>query len=70
MSDDSMTKATRHFNLRLTDEELARIERLQERLQERITARAGVNVRVSQKMVFMEALDALETKLDDLARKR
>lgn len=71
MSDDDTTQgARRHFNLRLTDQELARVERLQERLQSRIAARAGVSVRVSQKLVFTEALDALERDLDEKERKR
>ncbi len=71
MANDNATQPSRrHFNLRLSEEELGRVERLQERLQERIAGRAGVSVRVSQKTVFLEALEALEQKLDDLNRKR
>lgn len=71
MANEDVTQGARkHFNLRITDEELARIERLQERLQTRIANRAGVSVRVSQKMVFFEALDALERDLDEKERKR
>lgn len=71
MSDDDVTQGARkHFNLRITDEELARIEKLRERLQNRIATRAGVSVRVSQKTVFFEALDALERDLDEKERKR
>ncbi len=71
MVDDSATQTARkHFNLRLTDDELAHVEKLRERLQNRITTQAGVSVRVSQKTVFIEALDALDRELDERERKR
>lgn len=71
MKDDTVTQGTqRHFNLRLTEQELARVERLQERLKSRIATRAGVSIRVSQKTVFLEALAALEQELDEKERKR
>ncbi len=63
-------QTTRHFHMKVTDDELERIGRLQERLQARIEARAGVSARVSQRTVILEALEALEEKLSDLERKR
>lgn len=70
MGDDDVTRATRHFNLRLSEQEMSRVENLQEKLQERIAGRAGVSVRVSQKTVFLEALAALERELAEKERKR
>lgn len=72
MSDASASGKAKqwHFNLRLTNEEYQRIERLKARLQ----TRYGESITVSQKTVFLEALRALESyydKLDkDKARER
>lgn len=60
------TKKWRTLNLALTDEELNRIRRLRDRLQER----EREYIKVSIKRTFLEALDALEAKLDKLDRDR
>jgi hypothetical protein len=52
------------LTVRLSDEELARIVRLQERLQER----EGAHVRVTQRVTLLRAMDALEKHLDRLDR--
>lgn len=50
------------LHVRLPDEELERVERLRERIQ----ARMGPRVRVTQRMVILEALDKLQAHLDKL----
>jgi len=53
-----------HFNLRLSQTEYDRVQRLQERLQEKM----GESITVSQKTVFLEALRQLEAYYDKLDR--
>jgi hypothetical protein len=53
-----------HFNLKMSDDERNRIERLREAIQQRL----GANVRVSQKTVILEALERLEAYYAKLER--
>lgn len=53
-----------HFNMKLSDDERNRIERLREAIQQRI----GANVHVSQKTVILEALERLEAYYAKLER--
>jgi len=55
---------TRMLAVRLSEDELARLESLQERLQ----ARAAIGVRVTQRMTILAALERLETHLDKLEK--
>lgn len=48
----------KQLNIRMTEEERERVERLREWLQQRL----GPHVKVSERTVIMEALDALEAK--------
>lgn len=57
-------KPMRAIAIRFTEEELTRLDGLRERLQ----ARAGVGVRVTQRMTILAALERLETHLDKLER--
>lgn len=67
MSDESATETqTAILNFRVTTGERERFRSLRERLQERETP----HVRVTDKRTFLEALDALEMRLNDLDRKR
>lgn len=52
------------FTVRLTEEELARLERLRERMQNR----APTGVRYTQRMTILAALERLEAHLDRLER--
>ena len=65
MSEDSATLDA-NLNIRMRRSDLERIERLKERVQQRM----GGGVRVSQRTVILEALDALEKRYADLERKR
>lgn len=56
--------ALRQFNTKLTDEDIARLERARERLQQRV----GPNYRVTHRTVILEALERLEGYLDRLDR--
>lgn len=63
MAENETSGAENRLSLRLTDQELERFTRAQERLQERL----GPNIRVTQKATFLEALERLEahfTRLD------
>ncbi len=70
MAEKETSGAENRLSLRLTDGELERFTRLQERLQERL----GPNIRATQKATFLEALERLEAhfaKLDkDKGRNR
>lgn len=57
---------TRNLTIRVTEKELAQIEELRKDLQ----TRAGPHVRVTQRMVILEALDALIWRQRDRERKR
>jgi len=65
MPDDNATLDV-NLNIRMRRTDLERIERLKEILQERM----GEAVRVSQRTVIIEALDALERRVRDWERKR
>ncbi len=54
------------FSFRLTKEESERLKQLQVALQ----ADAGKYSRITQRVVFLEALDALEWRMREKARKR
>jgi len=67
MSEESATDTqTMILNFRVTAAERERLRSLRERLQQRETA----HVRVTDKRTFLEALDALEMRLNELDRKR
>ncbi len=59
-------RAPATVTFRVTEEEFALLRRLRERLQERAEPRT----RITDKRTFLEALDALQMRLDDLDRKR
>lgn len=52
----------KQLNVKLATQELERVERLRERIQQR----EGQRYRVTQRVVILEALDALESYLDRL----
>lgn len=54
------------LNVRMSEEELARVDALRERLQKR----ADVGVLVTQRIVVLRALETLEAYLDKLDRER
>lgn len=54
------------LHVRMSEQELARVVRLQERLQER----EGPMIRVSQRLTVLRAVEALESYLDKLDRER
>lgn len=58
------TERTRVFGVKVSDEEMQRIDQLRERLQRR----SGEHVRVTSRTVLLEALDRLEAHLDRLER--
>lgn len=61
----------RALSLRLSVEEMTEIERMQKVLSEKINQRAGATtIKVSQKMLVMEALEALRAKWKEAERKR
>lgn len=62
MAENETSGAENRLSLRLTDQELERFTRLQERLQERL----GQNIRVTQKATFLEALERLEAHFSKL----
>lgn len=67
MSDENATEAASGIlNFRVTADERERFRSLRERLQQR----ESQHVRVTDKRTFLEALDALEMRLNDLDRKR
>lgn len=70
MSDNEATTANRRLTIRVTNEELARIDALQEALQNRLKAKTGISVKVSQKTVVMDAIEALEKELAEYSRPR
>jgi len=58
------TERTRVFGVKVSNEEMERIESLRVRLQNR----AGSHVRVTSRTVLLEALDRLESHLERLER--
>jgi hypothetical protein len=64
MTDDD--KLTEQLNVRMSAADMALLEELQKALQER----APRGVKVTQRMVILEALDALQTRERDRKRKR
>ncbi len=62
-SDDQLSKT---FHVRATPTELAQVERLRERLQEQL----GPLVTVTQRTVFLAALERLEAHLAKLEKDR
>lgn len=71
MSDDVQQVEEMRLSVRMTHEEMQKLERLRDAMQKRIKAsQYGHYVRVTQKTVILEALDALEKRLQDLDRDR
>lgn len=62
MGDENTTRW--HFNLKLTTAEHERVEKLKDAIQQRL----GPNVAVSQRTVFLEALEKLEAYYARLER--
>lgn len=64
--DDATERLPPTLTFRVTPDEVQQLRRLRERLQER----ADPRTRITDKRTFLEALDALEIRLNDLDRKR
>lgn len=62
MTDDE--KTTKYLNIRLTPQQFDALERLRERTQ----AKTSDTIKVTYKIVFLEALKALEAKYEKLER--
>lgn len=54
------------INIRVSDEELERVERVRERLQER----ESPLIRITQRIAILKAVEALESYLDKLDREK
>ena len=65
MADDTAS-LTKSLTIRMSEEDMQRVEDLKDWLQEK----KGKTVRVSQRTVILEALDALEKRRSDLERPR
>lgn len=64
--DDATERLSPTITFRVTPEEVQQLRRLRDRLKERAEPRT----RITDKRTFLEALDALEMRLNDLDRKR
>lgn len=71
LSDKEQQEYECRISFRLTREEMGHMEELQRVMEERLRSSPfGRYVRVTQRMVVMEALDALEYKWKEQDRKR
>lgn len=67
---DSEAQADKRLSLRMSAQDMEQLEQLRAQLEERINRRAGTTaIRVSQKMLVMEAFDALTLRWKEAERK-
>lgn len=69
MAEDNAT-LNRSLVVRMSEAEMDRIAMLQKWLEERYEEKLGKGIRVTQRMVILEALDSLEKRKNELGRPR